>query len=67
MGPLLERLGTIGRAYEHALPSLRYGEVDRALVAGILLIAANVAIAALVRRRYAGVRDQHEASTLETI
>jgi len=49
--PLLMRLGPLGRAYEHALPSLRYGELNDALAAGVVLLLVNAAAAALVWHR----------------
>jgi hypothetical protein len=46
--PLLMQLGPLGRAYEHALPSLRYGELSHAFVAVLVLVVVNAGIAVLV-------------------
>jgi len=46
--PLLMQLGPLGRAYEHVLPSLRYGELNHALVAGLVLFAVNAGVVVLV-------------------
>ncbi len=48
--PLLTRLGPLGAAYEHALPSLRYGGLGHAFLAGLFLVVVNAGVAALVRR-----------------
>jgi hypothetical protein len=48
--PLLMRLGPLGRAYEHALPSLRYGELNHAVPVAVVWIVINAGIAALVWR-----------------
>jgi hypothetical protein len=46
--PLLMQLGPLGRAYEHALPSLRYGELNYAVTAGLVLVAINAGVVVLV-------------------
>ena len=46
--PLLMQLGSLGRAYEHALPSVRSGELNHAFVTGLVLIALNAGVVVLV-------------------
>jgi hypothetical protein len=46
--PLLMQLGALGRAYEHALPSVRYGELNHAFVAVLVLFAVNAGVVVLV-------------------
>ena len=46
--PLLMQLGALGRAYEHALPSLRYGGFNHAFVAGLVLFAVNAGVVVFV-------------------
>jgi hypothetical protein len=56
--PLLMQLGPVGRAYERALPSLRYGELGDAVVAGLVLVALNAGVVVLV-----WCRDRTAAAT----
>jgi hypothetical protein len=42
------QLGALGRAYEHALPSLRYGDLNHALVTGLVLVAINAGVVVFV-------------------
>ena len=46
--PLLMQLGALGRAYEHALPSLRNGELNHAFVTGLVLVAVNAGVVVFV-------------------
>jgi hypothetical protein len=50
--PLLMQLGALGRAYEHALPSLRYGELNHAFVTGLVLVAVNAGVVVFVWCRH---------------
>jgi len=49
--PLLMRLGPLGRAYEHALPSLRFGELNHAIALAALWIVVNACVAVIVWQR----------------
>lgn len=49
LNPLLERLGSLGRMYEHALPTLRAGSLTQAAIAAALILVLNAALVAWAR------------------